>query len=125
MSAFEELYSITELRREGPEGPGAVVRLNPSASIFGAHFPGYPITPGACLLQIALDCISACEGRSFELVSAKEIKFLSPVFPEDGAVLTLSFPVAETSADTEVRRIMVYRGNVLAVKMSLSVRGIC
>lgn len=60
------------------EDSAATVRLLPESPIYKAHFPGYPITPGVTLLQMALELMDR------KLVSAKEIKFLSPVFPADG-----------------------------------------
>ena len=34
------------------------VVLNSSHEIYKAHFPGNPITPGVCLLQIALELLN-------------------------------------------------------------------
>ena len=56
----------------------ATVRLLPESPIYKAHFPEYPITPGVTLLQMALELINR------KLVSAKEIKFVSPILPGDG-----------------------------------------
>ena len=61
------------------EDNAATVRLLPESPIYEAHFPGYPITPGVTILQMALELMG-----DRKLVSAKEIKFLSPVFPGDG-----------------------------------------
>ena len=48
------LYAI-----EGQEtADGAVcydIRLHPDHTIYKAHFPGEPITPGVCVIQIAKD----------------------------------------------------------------------
>lgn len=57
----------------------AVIQLLPDCPIYKAHFPGYPITPGVTLLQMALELMG---GR--KLVSAKEIKYVAPVLPGDG-----------------------------------------
>ncbi|MBP3202262.1 MAG: hypothetical protein J6M31_01475 [Bacteroidales bacterium] len=79
-----DLYEVLE-----KTDVAALVRTLPGSSIYGAHFPGYSITPGVGLVQMALDLMGK------ELVSAKDIKFVQPVFPgalvrfewtEDGAV---------------------------------------
>ena len=64
------------------EENSAVIRLLPECPIYKAHFPGYPITPGVTLLQMALELMG-----DRRLVSAKEIKYLSPVLPSDGATV--------------------------------------
>ena len=56
----------------------ASVRLLPDSPIYKAHFPGYPITPGVTLLQIALELMGK------KLSGAREIKFVSPVLPGNG-----------------------------------------
>lgn len=61
---------------------GATVRLIPESPIYKAHFPGYPITPGVALLQIALELMG-----DRKLQYAKEIKFIAPVLPQDGVNL--------------------------------------
>ena len=57
----------------------ATVRLLPESPIYKAHFPGYPITPGVTILQMALELMG-----DRKLVSAKEIKYVAPILPGDG-----------------------------------------
>jgi 3-hydroxyacyl-[acyl-carrier-protein] dehydratase len=59
----------------------AEVILNASHEIFKAHFPGNPITPGVCLLQIALELLNVKFERNLRLVQASNIKYLKVVNP--------------------------------------------
>ena len=93
---------------------GATVRLLPESAVYRGHFPGYPITPGVCIVQIALELVGQA-GHS-GLVAAKNIKFTSPVFPEEGKVLRFDW-----SGKDGNWRVEVYDGEVLAAKMSLTV----
>ena len=43
---------------------GATVRLLPESAVYAGHFPGYPITPGVCLVQIALELIAEMAGQA-------------------------------------------------------------
>lgn len=65
------LYEVLE-RTEGC----ALVHTLPGSSIYAAHFPGYPITPGVCVVQMALELMGK------QLTSAKDIKFVLPVMPD-------------------------------------------
>ena len=113
---------------------GATIRLLPESPVYRGHFPGYPITPGVCLVQIALELIGEMAGRAghdekkemadqvghdgnkVRLVGAKNIKFTSPVFPEAGK--ELRFNLAGEGGNWSVE---VYDGDVLSAKMSLTV----
>jgi len=57
------------------------VVLNPSHVIYKAHFPGNPITPGVCLLQMALELLNAKFERNLRLIEAKSIKYLKVINP--------------------------------------------
>ena len=95
---------------------GATVRLLPESAVYAGHFPGYPITPGVCLVQIALELIGERAGGPVRLVAAKNIKFTSPVFPADGDNLRFNIEGAGENWSVEV-----YNGEVLSAKMSLTV----
>lgn len=94
---------------------GATVRLLPESAVYRGHFPGYPITPGVCLVQIALELIAGMAGP-VRLVAAKNIKFTSPVIPKEG--LELRFDLTGAGENWSVE---IHEGDVLSAKMSLTV----
>jgi 3-hydroxyacyl-[acyl-carrier-protein] dehydratase len=55
--------------------------LNPSHEIYRFHFPGNPVTPGVCLLQISLELLNLIFDRKLRLVGAKNIKYLKVINP--------------------------------------------
>jgi 3-hydroxyacyl-[acyl-carrier-protein] dehydratase len=69
----------------------AEVILNASHEIYKAHFPGNPITPGVCLLQMALEIINAKFDRNLRLVHAKNIKYLKVINPVENPVIGFIF----------------------------------
>ena len=100
---------------------GATVRLLPESAVYRGHFPGYPITPGVCLVQIALELIGEMadlvgHDGTPRLVAAKNIKFTNPVIPEEG--MELRFDLSGKDGNWSVE---VYQGEVLSAKMSLTV----
>ena len=70
------------------------VELNPSCVIYQAHFPGEPITPGVCIVQICKEVIEdllleqSSASRRLEIIKAKNIKFLSVISPNEMPILT-------------------------------------
>lgn len=57
------------------------VCLNANHSIYEAHFPGNPITPGACIVQMCVEILSHYTGKELSLASLVNAKFLRPICP--------------------------------------------
>ena len=98
---------------------GATVRLLPDSPIYQGHFPGYPITPGVCLVEIAVELMREMAGQAghdIRFVGAKNIKFTNPVIPDGKTPLRFNL-----SGEGSVREVEVLYGDVLSAKMSLSV----
>jgi 3-hydroxyacyl-[acyl-carrier-protein] dehydratase len=115
------------------DADGATVRLLPDSPIYQGHFPGYPITPGVCLVEIAVELMREMagqaghdaqkqmaghdgQGKKIRFVGAKNIKFTSPVIPDGKTPLRFNL-----SGEGSIREVEVLYGDVLSAKMSLSV----
>lgn len=94
------------------EPSGAVVRLLPGSPVYAAHFPGYPITPGVTIVQMALELMDRT------LAGAKDIRFVVPVLPStEGTLLRFAWTFPDPArADVNV----FLNGDTLCSKMSLS-----
>lgn len=67
------------------------IRLNPDDAILKAHFPGQPIVPGAVLIQLAADAVSAHLNHDITIETMRNVKFLKAVTPDmsgDGLRIT-------------------------------------
>ena len=119
MTLKNKLYRITDRQHDG-ETARFALQLNTSDEIYGAHFPGEPVTPGVCLVQMAGELLEECLGRKLLLKKAVNVKFLSPVSPVETP--SVGFTVSPTPADAEglIRSSVKveHEGRVLA-KMSL------
>lgn len=103
------LYSVVS-RGEGT----ATIRLLPESPIYKAHFPGYPVTPGVTLVQMALELM----GR--KLAAAKDIKFVVPVLPTaDGPELHYSWSFRD---DNTADITLFLADETLCAKMTVSLQ---
>ena len=110
------------------DAAGATVRLLPESPVYQGHFPGYPITPGVGLVEIALELIAEMadqvghdEGEvahddRVRLVGAKNIKFTSPIIPAEGMELRFNL-----GGEGSERKVEILSGETLCAKMSLTV----
>ena len=98
----------------------AVLRCNPRHLIYQAHFPGNPITPGACLLQIAGELMQRKTGRTLYMKSSKNVKYLNVLVPaEDKEVRFVFSNLAEIDTECKAQVVIADEAQVYT-KMSLT-----
>ena len=66
-----------------------LIRLEPGNVIFKAHFPDYPITPGAVQIRVATELLEDYFEKSLTLKTVSDLKFMEPLYP--GAEVAYSF----------------------------------
>ena len=57
------------------------VKLNTEHFIYQAHFPNNPITPGVCLIQMAVELFNSLKEANFSIKALKNVKFTAPISP--------------------------------------------
>ena len=55
--------------------------FNALHSIYAAHFPGNPVTPGACIIQIIKELAEDLYQKEMRIISVKNTKFLNVINP--------------------------------------------
>ena len=100
---FYELLSM----RDVDGGFEADVRLIPDNVIFKAHFPGFPVTPGAVQIRMATELLSLHEGREYLLESVSRVKFITPLLPGDEITCTFKGRSVTFSRDGETLTKMI------------------
>lgn len=73
------------------------VKLNPGCFIYKAHFPGEPVTPGVCIVQMAKELLEELVDCQLDIVRVKNVKFLSVLSPTDDSVVTFCVKKVEVS----------------------------
>jgi len=68
------------------------IKLNAESFIYQAHFPDNPITPGVCLIQMAVELFGTLKNENFRIKTLKTVKFTAPISP-------LAFPEVDYSLE--------------------------
>lgn len=116
MKLINELYEI--IGKNSGDGPLTYkVRFRPDCLIYQSHFPGNPITPGVCLIQISSEILESEYHHTYDLSLVKNIKFKKIVKPDE----TLSFVFTDMTDDQDLFKVNVSVENEEAqfAKMSL------
>jgi len=61
----------------------AAIRFDPEHPIFSGHFPGRPVVPGVCMVQIIKHLVIRALGREDIILSeGHQLKFLQLIIPD-------------------------------------------
>jgi 3-hydroxyacyl-[acyl-carrier-protein] dehydratase len=108
-------FTIENLVVDGNKA-SARLHLEATHSIFSGHFPGLPVVPGVCMVQMIKEVLEQILNRKTQLKTSRNIKFLNvidpTVYPE---VLTdLTFSVKAESVDVTAK---IYLESTVFFKM--------
>ncbi|MBN1145078.1 MAG: beta-hydroxyacyl-ACP dehydratase [Bacteroidales bacterium] len=97
----DNLYQLLSFNLSEPQDRlTATVRLNKEHPVFQGHFPGNPILPGVCTIQIIKELIDKGMEAEYMLTKAGNVKYLGFVNPV--ANPDVLFDLALKGADTGV-----------------------
>lgn len=76
----DNFFTIVKQQFE-PDSIKASLALNEQHGIFRGHFPGQPIVPGVCMMQIVRELVELQAKKNLRLRRADNMKFLSVIDP--------------------------------------------
>ena len=119
MNFLDNLFILNSI--DGTEnGFTAHLHCNPEHLIYQVHFPGNPITPGACLLQTAGELLQRKLDRPLFLKSSKNVKYLNVLIPSEDKEVRFTFSNL-TESETECKAQVVIADEAsIYTKMSLT-----
>ncbi|WP_379968102.1 3-hydroxyacyl-ACP dehydratase [Epilithonimonas sp. UC225_85] len=97
----------------------AKITLNKDHDIFKGHFPGNPVTPGVCMMQIVKDLAEKFTDSKLFLKSASNVKFMAIINPFETPDLVLELDITEKDGDIKVKNTTTF-GETIALKMSVN-----
>lgn len=115
-------YEITDIRTTSREGMFRI-RLLPDCDVYRGHFPGRPVCPGVCNIEVIKECAVLLSGRKLSISTIRQCRFTTVASPSicpelDVAVSLLpagdGYVVSARISDKE-RTYVEYKGNMTAV----------
>ena len=101
------------------EADRVTVGLHADHPIYRAHFPGSPITPGVCLIQLIGELLEQRQAVSLRLAGVTSLKFAAPISPTDTPVVDCLFTMVVDSGPTVKAKGVVQAGDQTMTKFSL------
>ena len=100
------------------------IQLDASHFIYQAHFPGDPITPGVCIIQIAKELLEDYLGRNLGIQIVKNVKFLNVISPLKTPDISYAFEkiVTDDSEKTYKVQTLIFSDELSMAKLSFTCR---
>lgn len=113
---LQDFYKVEQINKTAEGKYISTIFLNSDHPIFKGHFPGNPVTPGVCMMQIIKELTQEIVGSSLQLVSASNVKFMALINPDTNPTLRLELEISE-GEEIKVKN-TTYFGDTVALKLS-------
>lgn len=118
-SILTDFYTLTSYEKAENGSFIAKISLNKDHDIFKGHFPGNPVTPGVCMMQIIKELTEEFIGSKLFLKTASNVKFMAIINPFETPDLELQLDINEDGEEVKVKNITSF-GETIALKLSVS-----
>ena len=95
----------------------ANITINKEHDIFKGHFPGNPVTPGVCMMQIIKELTEQIVEKKLMMQTSSNIKFMAIINPEKTPDLVLTLDIRETETGYKVKNTTTFNETV-ALKLT-------
>ncbi|TGV02229.1 3-hydroxyacyl-ACP dehydratase [Flavivirga rizhaonensis] len=108
---LSSLYKINNLTVLDTKAT-ANITINKDHVIFKGHFPGNPVMPGVCMMQIIKEITENIVKKKLFTQSANNIKFMAIINPFNTPELELQLDISETDEGYKVKNISKFEDTV-------------
>ncbi|RWW93756.1 3-hydroxyacyl-ACP dehydratase [Flavobacterium cerinum] len=115
---LKDFYKINSLENTDGQRYVASIRLNKDHEVFSGHFPGNPVTPGVCMMQIIKELTQEAVNASLTMKSASNIKFMALINPEVNPELKLELDITVADDGTVKVKNTSYFDETVVLKLS-------
>ena len=102
MTLKDELYTVVH-----HEDTHYTIRMNPDSVIYAAHFPGHPVTPGVCIVQIVQELAADALRQPLDISEMQSVKFISVLTPDNGTAVDCTLDITATEDTTATDTIKI------------------
>ncbi len=117
---INDFFKVNQLAAQGSENAGTItglIAINRSHSIFEGHFPGIPVVPGVCMMQMIKEIVEMRFSQKYVIRSADQVKFLAVINPDATREVSTEIQFRTINEqDTEIAA-RLYAGSVTFFKL--------
>lgn len=118
-----DFYTLKDLQQAEANTYIASISLNKEHAIFQGHFPGNPVTPGVCMMQIVKEIVEKVTGKKLFMYKSSNVKFMALINPEVNPDLNLNLEItADDEGHYKVKNSTSF-GDTVALKLVCTYKG--
>lgn len=114
---LKDFYKVVSLENTAENKHLVLIHVNAEHEVFKGHFPGNPIMPGVCMMQIIKELVEEISGSSLFMQSLSNVKFMALINPFNTPELRLELDISMTETDLVKVKNVTYFGDTLALKL--------
>ncbi len=121
---LNNFFTITDLQydEDNPDKLHAALQLNAAHTIYEGHFPGNPVVPGVCIIQMIKETLSQHFDKALIMVKADEVKFLSIINPIENPDIELDYKIKHPGDELVHVNVVISHGEHTFMKFRGSFR---
>lgn len=115
---LKDFYKIISLEKTAESKYLAMILINEEHEVFQGHFPGNPIMPGVCMMQIIKELTEQITKSSLFMQSLSNVKFMALINPFNTPELRLELDIVTTDEGLIKVKNISYFNDTVALKLS-------
>ncbi len=92
------------------------IGLNRDHPVFEGHFPGNPVVPGVCQVEIIKELVSGIVEKDITLASSDNIKFLNMISPKANPDVNVKLTIKMKTVDQWDVSATISKGDLVFIK---------
>lgn len=106
------------VKQEEKQDGSYVILFDHAHPIFSGHFPGQPVVPGVCMIQIIKELLEGRGNAKLQLQQADHLKFLAVINPLETPEVNVSMEINEDENPLVVSG-KIYRNELVFLKFKM------
>lgn len=115
---LQDFYKILSEEKVSDSKYTVTILVNEKHEVFKGHFPGNPIMPGVCMIQIIKELTESITKSSLMIQSLANVKFMALINPEATPKLRLELDITTTEDGLVKVKNTTYFNDTTALKLS-------
>ena len=115
---LKDFYKVISEEKTTDSKYVITILVNEKHEVFKGHFPGNPIMPGVCMIQIIKELTEKITQNTLMIQTLTNVKFMALINPEVTPELRLELDITITEDDLVKVKNTTYFNDTTALKLS-------
>lgn len=115
---LKDFYKVLSEEKTSDSKYSITILVNEKHEVFKGHFPGNPIMPGVCMIQIIKELTEKITQETLMIQTLANVKFMALINPENNPELRLELDITLTEDNLVKVKNTTYFNETVALKLS-------